>query len=287
MPKSMTGFSKVEMESAEGTCYGEARSLNSRYLEISLKIPRSASGYESALREKAKRHVKRGRLDITMKWDKGDGNLSVPKANEEAIRWYVDLARYLKESHGIKGDLTVADILNFKDILVYEEKSVPEEVFFSCFETLLSKLNVEREREGEVIKQDLMERLEQIRADGERIEKAWPEAIKNHEEMLRQKILEVSGTALDEAKVLQEMGFYMERLDIAEEIARLKGHVRHFTDTVHSAGEIGRKLDFIIQEMVRETNTIASKSNDLFISERAIQIKVEIEKMREQVQNVE
>ena len=105
--------------------------------------------------------------------------------------------------------------------------------------------------------------------------------------MLRRKILEVSGTALDEAKVLQEMGFYMERLDIAEEIARLKGHVQHFTDTVHSAGEIGRKLDFIIQEMVRETNTIASKSNDLFISERAIQIKVEIEKMREQVQNVE
>ena len=154
--------------------------------------------------------------------------LSVPKANEEAIRWYVDLARYLKESHGIKGDLTVADILNFKDILVYEEKSVPEEMFFSCFETLLSKLNVEREREGELIKQDLMERLEQIRADGERIEKAWPEAIRNHEEMLRQKILEVSGTVLDEAKVLQEMGFYMERLDIAEEIARLKGHVAAF-----------------------------------------------------------
>ena len=132
-----------------------------------------------------------------------------------------------------------------------------------------------------------VERLEQIRADVERIGKRWPEAITHHEEMLRQKILEVSGTVIDETKLLQEMGFYMERLDIAEEIARLKGHVQHFTDTVHSAGEIGRKLDFIIQEMVRETNTIASKSNDLFISERAIQIKVEIEKMREQVQNVE
>ncbi len=283
----MTGFSKVEMESAEGTCSGEARSLNSRYLEISLKLPRSASGYESALREKAKRHVRRGRLDITMKWDKGDGSLSVPKANEEAIRWYVDLARYLKETHGIEGDLTVADILNFRDILVFEERSIPEELFFSCFEALLVKLNAEREREGELIKQDLIERLEQIRADGERIEKAWPEAIKNHEEALRRKILEVSGAALDEARVLQEMGFYMERLDIAEEIARLKGHVQHFADTIRSEGEIGRKLDFIIQEMVRETNTIASKSNDLFISERAIQIKVEIEKMREQVQNVE
>jgi uncharacterized protein (TIGR00255 family) len=287
MPKSMTGFSKVEMESEEGMCYGEARSLNSRYLEISLKMPRSASGYESRLRETAKRYVKRGRLDITMKWDKGDEYLSVPKANEEAITWYVDLARHLKDAYGLHGDLTVADIFNFKDILVYEEKSVPEQMFFSCFETLLSKLNAEREREGELIRQDLIERLEQIRADVERIGKRWPEAITHHEELLRRKILEVSGTVIDETKLLQEMGFYMERLDIAEEIARLKGHVQHFTDTVHSQGEIGRKLDFIIQEMVRETNTIASKSNDLFISERAIQIKVEIEKMREQVQNVE
>ena len=104
MPKSMTGFSKVEMESGEGKCYGEARSLNSRYLEISLKLPRSASGYESRLRETAKRVVKRGRLDITIKWDKGDEYGVVPKANEEAIRWYVDLAAHLKESYGLKGD---------------------------------------------------------------------------------------------------------------------------------------------------------------------------------------
>jgi uncharacterized protein (TIGR00255 family) len=283
----MTGFSKVEMENEEGACSGEARSLNSRYLEISLRLPRSASGYESRLRETAKRYVKRGRLDITMKWSKGDEYLSAPKANEEAIRWYVELARRLQGSYGLQGDLTVADMLSFKDILLYEEKTVPEELFFSCFETLLSKLNVEREREGVLIMQDLIERLEQIGADVEKIKTRWPETIKTHEEMLRRKILELSGTVIDEAKVLQEMGFYLERLDIAEEIARLKGHVQHFADTVRSPGEVGRKLDFIIQEMVRETNTIASKSNDLFISERAIQIKVEIEKMREQVQNVE
>ena len=287
MPKSMTGFSKVEMENEEGACSGEARSLNSRYLEISLKLPRSASGCESRLRETAKRYVKRGRLDIVMKLDKGDEFSSAPKANEEAIRWYVELARGLKASYELQGDLTVADLLNFKDILVYEEKSVPEDLFFSCFEALLSKLNAEREREGELIMQDLAGRLEQIGADVESIEKRWPEAIRNHEETLRRKILDMSGAVVDEARLLQEMGFYMERLDIAEEIARLKGHVQHFAATVRSPDEIGRKLDFIIQEMVRETNTIASKSNDLFISERAVGIKVEIEKMREQVQNVE
>ena len=125
-----------------------------------------------------------------MKWDKGDGSTAVPKANEEAIKWYVDLARGLKASYGLSGDLTVADMMNFKDILVYEEKSIPEEMFCSCFETLLSKLNMEREREGKLIEQDLSERLAQIRADGEKIEKASPGAIKRHEELLRQKITE-------------------------------------------------------------------------------------------------
>ncbi len=125
-----------------------------------------------ASRETAKRYIKRGRLDVTIKWDKGDEYASVPKANEEAIRWYVDLARHLKASYGLKGDLTVTDMLTFKDILVYEEKSVPEEMFFSCFETLLAKLNEEREREGELIEQDLIGRLEQIREDVEKIEKA-------------------------------------------------------------------------------------------------------------------
>jgi uncharacterized protein (TIGR00255 family) len=283
----MTGFSKVEVENGEGKCSGEARSLNSRYLEISLKLPRSASGYESRLREMAKRVVKRGRLDVTIKWDKGDDFLAVPKANEEAVRWYVELAGHLKEAHGLTGELTVTDVMNLKDILIYEEKTLPEETFFACFEALLEKLNEERVREGALIKQDLLERLVQIRTNVLQIEERWPGAIKDHEEALRQKILEISGTAIDETRLLQEMGFYMERLDVAEEIARLKGHVEHFNDTLQADSEIGRKLDFIIQEMVRETNTIASKSNDLFISERAIQIKVEIEKMREQVQNVE
>jgi uncharacterized protein (TIGR00255 family) len=283
----MTGFSKADIENGDGKCSGEARSLNSRYLEISLKLPRSASAYESRLREMAKRVVKRGRLDVTLKWDKGDEYASVPKANEEAVRWYLDLAEHLKQAYGLRGDLTVSEVMSFKDILVYEEKAVPEETFFSCFEILLQKLTEEREREGALIKEDLLGRLNQIRENLVQIERRWPEAIKNHEDLLRERILEISRTVADEAKVLQELGFYMERLDIAEEIARLKGHVQHFRDTLQSSEEVGRKLDFIIQEMVRETNTIASKSNDLLISEKAIQIKVEIEKMREQVQNVE
>jgi uncharacterized protein (TIGR00255 family) len=287
MPKSMTGFSRVEMDNGEGKYTGEARSLNSRYLEISLKLPRAATALESRLREMVKKIVKRGRLDITIKWDKGDEYLAVPKANEDAVRWYVELADHLKKAYSLAGELTVSEVMSFKDILIYEEKALPEEALLSCFQALLVKLDEERVREGNLIKEDLLRRLGQIRGNVDQIEERWPEAIKNHEDALRERILEISRTTVDETKILQEMGFYMERLDIAEEITRLKGHVNHFTDTLELSEEIGRKLDFIIQEMVRETNTIASKSNDLFISERAIEIKVEIEKMREQVQNAE
>jgi uncharacterized protein (TIGR00255 family) len=283
----MTGFSKVEVENGEGKCYGEARSLNSRYLEISLKLPRSASSLESKLREMTKKVMKRGRLDVTIKWDRGDENLAIPTANDDAIRSYIALADHLKQTYDLTGSLTLNELMSFKDILVYEEKLLPEQMLLDCFELLLQKLNEEREREGALVKADLLGRLDTIGENLALVERRWPEAIKNHENLLKERILEISHAVVDETKILQEMGFYMERLDIAEEISRLGGHVQHFRDTLESGEEIGRKLDFIIQEMVRETNTIASKSNDLFISERAILIKVEIEKMREQVQNVE
>ena len=288
MPRSMTGFSKAEAEATDGKCSGEARSLNSRYLEVSLKLPKSASAYEQRLRELAKKQVKRGRLDVTVKWERSGVGIALPGLNEEAIRWYLDVARHLKETHGLQGDLTLDTILNARDIIVYEENSVPESALYDCFDTLLTKLNEEREREGELIKQDLLERLEKLKAVLSEIEQRWPSVIKRHEETLREKVQKVTETSsLDESRILQEIAIYMERVDIAEEISRLKGHLGHFQQTLDGTLEMGRKLDFIIQEMVRESNTIGSKSNDLYISERVIKMKVEIEKMREQVQNVE
>ncbi len=253
-----------------------------------MKLPKGSSGYEQRLRELAKQHVKRGRLDVAIKWERVAEGITLPTLNEEAIRWYIDVARHLKEAHGLQGELTLESLLNAKDIILYEENNVPEEALCSCFEALLSKLNQEREREGELIKQDLLDRLEKISAAVAEIEQRWPAVIKKHEETLREKVNKVTqASSIDEARILQELALYMERIDIAEEISRLKGHIGHFGQTLDSPGEMGRKLDFIIQEMVREANTIGSKSNDLYTSERVIQIKVEIEKMREQVQNVE
>jgi uncharacterized protein (TIGR00255 family) len=288
MPKSMTGFAKIEQEGSEGKLYAEARSLNSRYLEVSLKLPRNILGQEQRLREIARKRIKRGRLDVLIRWDRIDQGFGSPKVNEEAVKWYVDLAQHLKDTYGLKGDMTVENIMNMKDIVVYEESQVPEDLLVSTFELLLANLNEERGKEGALTKADLLGRIEKIGILADEIEKRWPEIIDKHAQILREKIEEVvTGPSIDEGRILQEMAIYMERLDIAEEIVRLKGHLNNFRDTLESPEEVGRKLDFIIQEIGRETNTIGSKANDLYISERVVQIKVETEKMREQAQNVE
>ena len=177
----------------------------------------------------------------------------------------------------------------FKDIIAYEENNnLTEGILFVSFENLLKKLDEERSKEGLMISVDLLKRLDEIDVNIQHIETRHPLTNKAYEKKLRDKMLEVTQcSSIDEVRVLQELAIYMERLDITEEIVRLKGHIANFRETLGSSDSMGRKLDFIIQEMVRETNTIGSKSNDLSINERVVKIKVEIEKIREQVQNVE
>ena len=289
MIKSMTGFSKVDLEFKEGRLYGEARALNNRYLEISLKLPKIEYTSEQKMRDLVKRHVKRGKVDIIVKWEKSVGEMSAPKVNENAVKQYLEVLEVLRKNFKLKGQPTIENVLSFRDIITFEENNgISEEKLLSFFKNLLKKLDNERSKEGELIEKDLTGRLKKIRHNLKEIEKRWPLIIKTHGEKLREKMLEVVRTvAIDEVRVLQELAIYMEKLDIAEEIIRLKGHMENFNSTLGSDEAIGRKLDFIIQEMVRETNTIGSKSNDLYINERVVQIKVDIEKMREQAQNVE
>ncbi len=289
MPKSMTGFAKIEKEYDRGRISGEARSLNSRYLEMNIRLPKADYAAEQKLRELIKRYIKRGKVDVSIKWERSGEDISMPKVNENTVRQYVEVAKTLKKDYGLKGHLTVDNVFSLKDLFVYEENnSLSEDILADSFENLLVALGEERAREGEYISNDLADRVQTIAANLAEIETRWPGTIKAHEEKLRGKVSEaVQSISIDEARILQEVAMYMERLDISEEIVRLKGHLGNFRETLSSTEPMGRKLDFIIQEMVRETNTIGSKSNDLYINERVIRIKVEIEKMREQVQNVE
>jgi len=289
MIKSMTGFSKIEVDSKEGRLNCEARALNNRYLEIGLKLPKVDYTGEQKMREIVKHHIKRGKIDITIKWEKSNGESNTLKVNENVAKQYLEIMNLLKKTFGLKGQLKIENILNFRDIITYEENnSISEKILGNSFENLLKKLDEERIKEGRLIQKDLTARLKNISQNLKEIEKRWPSIIKTHENKLKERIMEiVKSVSIDEIRVLQEIAIYMERLDISEEIVRLKGHIENFKSTIKSDDTIGRKLDFIIQEMVRETNTIGSKCNDLYISERVVQIKVDIEKMREQVQNVE
>lgn len=289
MIKSMTGFAKTEAEWPEGKISGEARSLNSRYLELSVKLPKMDYAQEQRVRDLVKRYVSRGKVDLNIKFERAVGSWSAPKVNEETIGHYVELVQSIRDRYNLEGNPRIDEILGFRDIITYEENnSLPEEGLAGVVEALLKELDGVRSGEGEMIGRDLEGRISQIRLWVGEIDGRRPVAFANHEERLREKIGEVvrSGS-VDEGRILQEMVVFMERLDISEEIVRLKGHMDLFSETLKAVEPVGRKLDFIIQEMVRETNTIGSKANDLFISERVIKIKVEIEKIREQVQNVE
>ena len=289
MPNSMTGFARIEKEFPQGKIMCEARALNSRYLEMNIRLPRPDYAAEQKLRDLIKKNVRRGKIDVTIKWEKAVEEITIPRINENIVGQYAAMARDLKDTYGITGDLTVESVLGLKDVFVYEENhSLAEDVVTTICAALLDALNEERGREGSYNAGDLTERMETIGATVREIEAGWPGVITAHEEKLRAKIHEVTQSSeIDESRILQELAIYMERLDISEEIVRLRGHLDNFRTTLASEDAIGRKLDFIIQEMVRETNTIGSKSNDLYINERVIRIKVEIEKMREQVQNVE
>lgn len=289
MIKSMTGFSKIEIETPEGKFYGEAKSLNNRYLEINMKLPKIDYLFEQRLRELVKRYVRRGKVEITIKWERLNGEIAPLKVNENVVRQYLNIVKALKKNYGLSGELTIENMLNFKDIFSYEENnSISEEVLFRSFESLLKRLDAERKKEGRIIEKDIISRIKVIGDRLKEIEKRLPSTIKAYEARLKEKVKDITKSGIiDQARILQEMAIYIDKVDITEEIVRLRGHLKNFKDTISSDDAIGRKLDFIIQEMVRESNTIGSKSNDFYINERAVQIKVEIEKMREQIQNVE
>ena len=230
MPNSMTGFARIEKEFPEGKIICEVRSLNSRYLEMNIRLPRTDYASEQKLRELVKKNIKRGKIDISIKWEKAIEDTTIPRINENIVRQYAAMARNFKEKHGIKGDLTVDAVFGLKDVFVYEENhTLSEDMLTEICRDLLDALNEERAREGIYIAGDLTGRMAMIGSTVIEIEAGWPDVIRAHEEKLRAKINEVTqSAAIDEARILQELAIYMERLDISEEIVRLRGHLENF-----------------------------------------------------------
>lgn len=294
MIKSMTGYGSAESV-LNGRKYSvEVKSLNHRYLEISLRLPAVLAPLEMEIRKKISGSFFRGRVDATIKFETDTGEESGPlyELNVPRARAYYALLDRLRKELNMNDAITLGMVMEFKDIFVLAEQSHNLSAIWEELEEVLEKgifaLLEMRKREGETILKDLMARMHSIERYIHEIEQRAPLLVEEYKKRLRERIHEISSeVTLDETRLSQEVVLMAERSDITEEVIRLKSHISQFFELLRSNDAVGRNLDFLLQEMNREVNTIGSKSTDTEISRRVIDIKSELAKIREQVQNIE
>jgi uncharacterized protein (TIGR00255 family) len=292
--KSMTGYGMAERDLPLGKVAVEVRSLNHKYLDISLRLPRGFFTLEPKIRDLVKQRVARGRVDLTMKIDPSSS--TVPRyrldADMNLAEEYIRLIGTIKEKFGLTGEMTVDHIAASREIVPFIEVKEDAEPYWeeiaSVTQEALEALDASRRTEGEALEEDLMGRLAEARKLVDEVKGKAPSVVDSYRERLRERLRALlEGSDFDERRFYQEVAYFAERSDVTEEVIRMESHLRQFSSKLKEEGAVGRGLDFILQEMSRETNTIGAKSNDADIAHKVIEIKGELEKLREQVQNIE
>ncbi|MCU6744050.1 YicC family protein [Suilimivivens aceti] len=292
MIKSMTGFGRCEIAEADRKITVEMKSVNHRYLDVTIKMPKKLNFFEAAIRTELKNFMQRGKVDLFITYeDFTESNVCV-KYNKELAAEYMQYFDRMAEDFSLDNDIRVSTLARFPEILTMEEQTVDEEQLWKLLDKALkgaAENFVEtRIREGENLRNDLIAKLEGMLAHVDFITERSPEIIEEYKEKLTKKVEELlSDKQVDESRLLMEVTIFADKVCVDEELVRLRSHITATRDALLAGGSIGRKLDFIAQEMNREANTILSKSSDLEISNRAIELKTEIEKVREQIQNIE
>ncbi len=292
MIKSMTGFGRCEVQEAERKITVEMKSVNHRYLDVAIKMPKKLNFFEAAIRNELKNYIQRGKVDIFIAYeDYTDTNVCV-KYNKELAAEYMGYLNQMAEDFQMDNDVRVSTLSRYPEVLTMEEQTIDEEKLWQ----LLSKaikgaaegfVNT-RIKEGENLREDLIGKLDGMLTHVDFITSRSPQIIAEYKQKLEDKVKELLEDAkVDENRLLMEVTIFADRVCVDEELVRLRSHIETTKDTLLKGGSVGRKLDFIAQEMNREANTILSKSNDLEISNHAIELKTEIEKVREQIQNIE
>lgn len=287
---SMTGYGKGVAESAGRKVGVEIKSVNHRFLDMNIKLPRTLGFAEDIIRSEVKGAITRGHLDIYVNYEReSGGKISM---DEQLARDYCTMAAKAAMKFSITNDLSVSALFRMPEVVVVKEEGEDEEAVGKLVEQAvreaLSGLSVMRAKEGEMLMRDFSEKLANISAFVDEVEKLAPVTVEEHKNRMRERITEMLGdVAFDEARLMNEAAFFADKVAVDEEIARLRSHIAHFRDICAAGGALGKKLDFIVQEMNRETNTIGSKCSDSKIAQCVISAKCEIEKVREQVQNVE
>jgi uncharacterized protein (TIGR00255 family) len=293
--KSMTGYGRAEAVLNGRKYIVEIKSLNHRYLELSVRMPVNLALLEPEVKKKVNELIVRGRIDVTIRRENHAGMEEARPLdmNLPLVRNYHDLLVRLKEQFDLKDDITLGMLAGLKDVFVPLES--PEDDVAVVWEGLalvlnqaLAALTAMRQKEGDALSEDLEARIELIKGYLGEIEACVPRNVLDYQKRLADRVRELmDGMIMDESRLCQEVAMMAEKSDITEEIVRFRSHVRQFLEMLKSRDAVGRKVDFLIQEMNREVNTIGSKSNDAQISRHVIEIKSELSKLREQVQNIE
>ncbi|MBE0068328.1 YicC/YloC family endoribonuclease [Thermoanaerobacterium thermosaccharolyticum] len=291
MIKSMTGYGRGEVcENGFRICV-EIKTLNHRFLDVSLKLPKPISGLEDKLRSKIADSIKRGRVEINVSLETCEKSLDVLKLNNDLLEQYINILKIVKDKFSLSDNIKVSDILSLAGIIEVKNADIDIDSVWTILEKALSlgikNLIDMRVSEGIKLKDDIMNRLDTLSIIINKIESRGPIVIKEYKKKLETRIKELTGDYFDQNRFLTEVAIMAERTSIAEEITRFKSHISQFRNSLDSDTPIGKKLDFLAQEMNREANTIGSKSMDLEIVNGVIELKDQIEKIREQVQNIE
>lgn len=292
MIKSMTGFGRCEIADDKRKFTVELKSVNHRYLDTNIKMPKKLNFFESAIRSLLKEYIERGKVDVFITYeDYTEDNFSL-QYNATLAGEYLKHLREMAQQFGLEDDIRVSTLSRYPEVFVMEEQSIDEKELWSGLEKAVRgacRQFVESRRlEGEQLKNDLIVKLDHMLEYVQFIEERSPIIMKEYRARLEEKIRELLGDRqIDDARIITEVTIFADKVCVDEELVRLRSHIVTMKNTLIQGGSIGRKLDFIAQEMNREANTILSKTSDMEISDTGISLKTDIEKVREQIQNIE
>ena len=292
MIKSMTGFGSAKGLSEKAEIAVEVKSVNSRYLDCSVKLPRAYISFEEQLKAAVGRHITRGKVDVYITFDLSKSSDIEIKVNMPLAQAYVSALRELGQAHDLSDQIRTVDITRFPDVLQVEKVEMDSERLCAdvcaVLENALLEFDKMREREGASLCGDIMKRLDVIEKLTSQAEEVSPRSVAEYTAKLEARLREVLQTAdIDEQRILTEAAIFADRVAINEETVRLKSHIAQLRGILESNEPVGRKIDFLVQEFNREANTIGSKGNDAEMARITVDLKSEIEKIREQAQNIE
>jgi uncharacterized protein (TIGR00255 family) len=289
----MTGFGAGRAEQGTEAVSVEVRSVNGKFCEVRARLPRELSAFEPALAKAVKARISRGVVDVAVRRESGAATAgSIPEVNLPLAAAYAKALREMQAELGLAGELRLSDLVALEGVMRMVEKppdaAEAEKALLAALEKAIAALEEMRTREGDSLARDLFARLAAAETNAQAIRELAPHTVEAYRDRLAARVAELSrGTPADPARLAQEVAFFADRVDIAEELTRFESHVSQMRALIESGGPAGRKLEFLVQELNREVNTIGSKSQNAAISARVVDLKAELERIREQIANVE